>query len=322
LPSAERFPKVGALASPQGEGMTIQFLTGADSRMFAQLFILLQSFEDLGASAAIAVCDFGLSAPQRRFLEERRQLAALPPSRGKPLHPWYYKSSLIDFLPREAEVAAWVDADMVMLADPRPAVAALVAEMAKDGQTFATCVDDPRREIAHFLEEIEQGGRNVRPFRELLAQWRIAPQHYPYLNSGFFIVTSRRWLKDWKKTTFEVDEHFLWEQNAFNITAWRNPAAVRLIDPRQWNLHGEALARLTRSGDRLLCEDQTVMVIHATSFGERHHSVEMTNWSVAGRPQTSRLRLFRDPALRALQTSLFDRFVLANEARLVKGLGG
>ncbi|HZB93471.1 MAG TPA: hypothetical protein VE397_18630, partial [Stellaceae bacterium] len=280
--------------------MTIQFLTGTDSRMFGHVFILLQSFAELEASGAIAVCDFGLSAPQRRFLEARGQLAEVPALRGKRIHPWYAKASLVDFLPRAAEVAVWVDADMVMIQDPRTLVAALVAEMAKERQTLAACVDDPRIDIARFIQKIEQIGGDVRPFRALLAQWRIPPKR-PYLNSGLFVAASRRWLEDWKKTTFEVEEHMLWEQNAFNVTAWRNAAAVRLLDRRQWNVHGDALAQIERAGDRLLCDGEAVVALHATSEGERHIATEMHPWSLAGRPQTSRLRFFRDEALRALQ---------------------
>jgi hypothetical protein len=41
--------------------MTIQFVTGADDRMFLQTLILLQSFANAGATGAIKVCDFGFT---------------------------------------------------------------------------------------------------------------------------------------------------------------------------------------------------------------------------------------------------------------------
>jgi hypothetical protein len=40
--------------------MTIQFVTGADDRMFLHTLILLQTFANVGAADAIKVCDFGL----------------------------------------------------------------------------------------------------------------------------------------------------------------------------------------------------------------------------------------------------------------------
>lgn len=45
--------------------MNVQFVTGADDRVFLQTLILLQSFANAGAADAIKVCDFGFTPGQR-----------------------------------------------------------------------------------------------------------------------------------------------------------------------------------------------------------------------------------------------------------------
>jgi hypothetical protein len=61
---------------------------------------------------------------------------------------------------------------------------------------------------------------------------------------------------------------FLFAQNAFNADGWLAPEQVRLLDRRRWNLHGFDLDRISIGTDlaSLRCDDQEVMVVHATSI--------------------------------------------------------
>src|SRR6266851_3511911 len=114
--------------------MAIEYFAGTDARMFPQCFMLLPSFEEAGAPNTLRICDFGLSSGQRRFLASRGQLATPTPAVPKHLKdPWYHKAALVDFGSRNAAAYVWLDADMVVLTDPRPLVAAILDEMGRSG---------------------------------------------------------------------------------------------------------------------------------------------------------------------------------------------
>lgn len=294
--------------------MTIQFVTGTDAAMFAQTFILMQSLEETGATHHLTVCDFGMTSLQRRFLETRGQLATIPTLPKERQHPWYYKSALIDFIGHKASTAVWLDADTMVMTDPGPAVESLVADMNASGHTVAACQDTPSMDIAGIVQFWMRTGHDCTPFIQRLRQWNIRPQH-EYLNSGFFIVNSRRWLKDWKRLTFETAPYFLFEQSAFNVVAWRSPNKVRILDAREWNLHGDALGRISfeDDGQRALCDGRRVVVVHATSLGERHHEVRVESWEISGVTRSDTIKAFRNRRLREMQSRLFRRFVTNNE---------
>lgn len=57
--------------------MNLAFVTGADSKLFLNLCVLLDSFAAHEPGAFLHVCDFGLDPGHRAFLE---QLGALRPT--------------------------------------------------------------------------------------------------------------------------------------------------------------------------------------------------------------------------------------------------
>ncbi|MFZ0196223.1 MAG: hypothetical protein WAL14_15545 [Pseudolabrys sp.] len=126
----------------------------------------------------------------------------------------------------------------------------------------------------------------------------------------------------WKETTFDINEHFLFEQNAFNAMAWLAPEHVRLLDRRHWNLHGFDLERISIGTDlaSLRCDDQEVMVVHATSDSERHVGLLEGSGRLGGRQIPVWLKIFRQPNLQAQQRALLDQFIGSHEAELAKHL--
>jgi hypothetical protein len=280
--------------------------------MLPQAFILLQSFKEIGAAAELVYCDFGLTAAQRRFLERRCRVVT-PRATGSAPHPWVRKASLVDFMESEAEAAVWVDADMLFLSDLRPPVAAILGEMAAAEQSIAACADFASLTLERYASWCLGVGARIDQFTRELAQRRISGAH-DYLNSGFFVIRSRRWLKDWKQMTLAArQDDYLFEQNAFNVTAWREPAKVRVLDLWRWNVHGPMLARIGRGAEgQVICYDRTVIGLHATSADAAYVKHEHCSWPCGNKVVQATLRFFTHPTLRDIQRGLFERFVSEN----------
>jgi hypothetical protein len=287
------------------------FYTGTDANMLSQAFILLQSLKETGAAADLVYCDFGLTAAQRRFLE-RRWRVITPRAAVGAAHPWIRKASLVDYMEPETEAAAWVDADMLFLADLRPLVADILGEMARGEQAIAACADFASLTLERYSSWCHGVGARIGQFTRELAQRRISGTH-DYLNSGFFVARSRRWLKDWKQLTLAAQrEEYLFEQNAFNITAWREPPKVRVLDLWRWNVHGPMLARIGTQDGKVTCFGRGVIGLHATSADSTYLKYESHTWVCGGKVFRATLRFFTNPALRDIQRGLFARFVSEN----------
>ena len=301
--------------------MKLQIVTGADDRMFLHTLILLQSFANAGAADAIKVCDFGLTVGQQSFLKSRDMLlvAEMPlPTANK--HPWYKKAALVDFIPSDADAVMWLDSDVMLTGKTLLSeVAALIDEMRDASAVIAACRDE--LDLGSFCRMWDGQGKNVAPFAQILDDFGIALDH-PYLNSGVFVTTSREWLAEWKSIALDVQEHFLFEQNAFNVVAWRAPARMRTLDRRRWNVHGPDLNRISVGGDlaSLRCDDQEIMVVHATSPDAKHVQLIEGSGMIGDRRIPVRLRLFSDQHLQARQFALLDQFIKLHEAELSKHL--
>jgi hypothetical protein len=302
--------------------MTAQFVTGADERMFFQTLILLQSFANVGATHAIKVCDFGLTPGQQSFLAAYDQLlVADPPIPESHRHPWYCKAALADFVGHDVDIVIWLDADVMVTRDPRSEIAALIAEMQRTGAVIAACKDASELNLAGFCRKWKEEGRNVSPFVRLLSQLGVAP-HHPYLNSGVFVATTREWLLEWKKTTFDIERHVVFEQNAFNALAWLTPRRVRFLDERRWNVHGVDLDRISLGKDlsSLRCDDLDVLVVHATSTEVRHLRRVQGKIKIRDKLLTPSLRFFNHSGLKAQQRAFLDQFMRSHKAELAKYL--
>jgi len=288
--------------------------------MFLHTLILLQSFANAGAADAIKVCDFGFTPGQRSFLKSHdKLLAADPPIPQSHQHPWYHKAALVEFIPRDIDATVWLDSDVMLTRDPRSEVAALIAEMRNSGAMIAACIIGI--DLGAFCRDWEAAGKNMAPFVNLLHRFGIAP-HHPYLNSAVFVTTTQEWLVEWKNVTFDIERHFLFEQNAFNAVAWLTPERVRILDRRRWNVYGADLNRISIGADlaSLRCDDQEVMVVHATSEDERDVRLLEGSKRLADRQIPVWLKVFCQPRLQAQQLALLDQFIKLHEAELVKHL--
>jgi hypothetical protein len=109
----------------------------------------------------------------------------------------------------------------------------------------------------------------------------------------------------------------LFEQNAFNVMAWREPSKVQTLDLWRWNVHGRMLARIAVAADgKITCYDRPVIGLHATSPDPTFLKHERHGWTAGGKAFTSDIRLFTHPTLRELQCRLFARFVADNGSAL------
>jgi len=301
--------------------MAVQFVTGTDAALFWQTVILLQSFEEAEACIPVKVCDFGLTPAQKGFLAERDQLIPIPPLTGTLHHPWNYKTVLGSLVGPGTDAIVWLDADMVVTRDPGPLVTEIVEAMKSLGQIVAACPDDCGYSLGSFLE-IEGGkGRNVAPFKRNLEAHGVDLTP-PYLNSGFLIATRDFRFDEWEKLTLGTEPHFLWDQSSLNVCAWSRPSTVRVLDKREWNVHGFALGRARIDEDNLqvLCEDRIATVLHATSPGAVYHDYIEAKWPLAGKEHAFRFKVFRNPGLGAIQLTFLNRFIHQNENNLAKWL--
>jgi len=280
--------------------MNVQFVTGADDRMFLQTLILLQSFANAGAADAIKVCDFGFAPGPRSFLKSNDKLLVADPPipESHRQHPWYHKAALVEFIARDVDATVWLDSDVLLTGDPRLEIGALVAEMRNSGAMVAACMDGT--DLGTACRDWKAAGQNTVPFAELLHRFGVA-LHHPYLNSGVFVANTQEWLVEWKKVTFDIEQHFLFEQNAFNAVIWRVPERVRILDRRRWNLHGFDLKRISADVDlaSLRCDDQQVMVVHATSPDERDVRILEGSGKLGDRRIPVWLKVFCQPRLQA-----------------------
>lgn len=225
----------------------------------------------------------------------------------------------MEYIARDVDTVVWLDCDVMLTGDPRSEVAALVSEMRQSGEIIAACNES--FDLGTFCRNWETKGKNTVPFVRLLHQLGVA-SHHPYLNSGVFVAASRGWLAKWKELTFDIQEHFLFEQNAFNAAAWLAPEHVRLLDRRHWNLHGSDLDRISIGTDlaSLRCDGQHVMVVHATSENERHVGLLEGSGRLGDRRIPVWLKIFRQPSLQAQQRAHLDQFIGSHEGELAEHL--
>jgi hypothetical protein len=94
------------------------------------------------------------------------------------------KASLVDFMGDGAEAAVWIDADMLLLADPSTELMAIVDDMASRNQSLAACADFASMTLDRYVLWCGTVGARIDQFKRDLEQRRIAGA-LDYLNSGF-----------------------------------------------------------------------------------------------------------------------------------------
>src|SRR5579863_4080977 len=251
---------------------SISFVTGVDHRMFDQLFLLIGSLRRSSPSIELLVCDFGLSDHQRGYLRRKNMLLSIPDGMGNPPHPWYYKAALGQYVAHlGTDAVVWLDADLIILSDIKPALEELRASMQQSGEAIAVAGRDT-------LTVGDQLAMDPAPhYAKLVAGFRADAA---YLNSGFFLCRSMKFLQDWAALCAAMPMELLFEQNAFNLTALASAERVRVIDPSEWNLSAADLRpmRIEASGPGMVVTGPrgNVRILHVTSVNRARDLIFLT----------------------------------------------
>lgn len=134
----------------------------------------------------------------------------------------------------------------------------------------------------------------------------------PYLSAGLFLCRSASFLADWERTCDALPFELLYEQNAFNLTAWAQPDRVHLLNPDLWNLSGQDILRTAcvpdGAGFALESPSGRVHVLHVTSTNRMADLVPVNvDITTHGRSCVLPYRIVRHPdALRDHQIGLFS----------------
>jgi hypothetical protein len=273
---------------------SISFVTGVDHQMFDQLFLLMGSLRRSSPSIELLVCDFGLSDRQRGYLHQKNMLLRMPDGMGKPPHPWYYKGALGQYVAHLGTNAiVWLDADLIILSDIKPALEELCASMQRSGEAIAAAGRDT-------LTIGDQLAMDPAPhYARLVAGFSAAA---PYLNSGFFLCRSMKFLQDWATLCATMPMELLFEQNAFNLTALASRERVRVVDPSEWNLSAADLRamEIETSGQemRVTGPRGKARILHVTSVNRARDLIFLT-MQVVGSGATFRpcVRMILQPEL-------------------------
>jgi hypothetical protein len=294
--------------------MHIAYVTGSDKYLFMNAGILFGSFEEFMPDQTLRICDFGLEDCQRKFFTERGTLLPAPSQLSGYEHTWYRKASLIDFLPDEDfDALIWLDVDMMLTSPLHDGITALVAEMTEKGESAALCADASRVTLKGFLDGCRRIGEEIEAFERDL-KGNGVDLSLPYLNTGFIILTSRRFAEEWRDAVLEQSVGYLFEQNAFNVLAHRRDEGVRLLSAGEWNVHGELLATaLTPRAER------QARILHAADVGSQHNAdIIGGRFELEGKTSMQgNFKIFARHDLRNLQNRHFMRFLEGNFAQLV-----
>jgi len=286
--------------------LNLAFVTGADSKLFLNLCVLMDSFAAHMGDETLHVCDFGFQAPHRLFLQETARLLAPPPHLADEPQTWKHKASLFDFFAGSSappDAVVWFDADMVILEPVAEIIHRMAAELAAADKAAAVCTDSSGLDIAGFMAENEVPGVDLAPFRVLLDR-HATNLATPYLNTGFFILRAGIMADTWRDETLRQPLFLLYEQNAFNALAGGPMHSVEILDPAIWNVHGELLGDSEIGG--------SAKILHTTSQGA-HHTMSQVGIPIGGIEVGGNLKVFTRPDLMKIQGDHLMHFLLTHQ---------
>lgn len=303
----------------------ILFVTGTNSRLFAQVGPLMGSFAHRLPGETLWVADFGLAPAERDFLAQAGLL--LPrPAHVRADHPWYGKAALLDFVrDRHFDALVWIDVDMVVVGDLGAAIRAELAAMAREGQGVAATPNLPPTSVADFAARLEAGRQDQAPFLREAAALGVDGSA-GYINSGFFIVTDRGLLDRWCRLTLAMPQITLFEQHAFNLAVHEGggQGRCRMLEPLRWNLHHHALAaaraEVVDEVPVVRVGEVEVLIAHATS--ERREDVHgaVANMEWEGAVWQFYMKKFGNHALDQIQ-SFYLRMGFRERSQLLRNVG-
>jgi len=286
--------------------MKIAYVTGANSALFANTCMLYDSFvlnTPPRSQTILWVCDFGFDLQHRNFFEKIGILLPTPKHLKSFDHPWYHKASIYDFLiNQDYDAVVWLDADMIILEPITSRIQNLAIEMNMSGQQVSICPDDVGLNIKNYIKHVGKLDHPVKSFQQNCRRFKTNITR-PYLNTGFFIVTSHALLEQWRDIVLKEKVDFLFEQNSFNVVAYTETVKINLLDPHEWNAHGQRLQTVLTPAST-----GPTRIIHTTSTGNEHAEGEF-NLPVQNKNLAGHIKLFKRPDLQGRQQSHLMHFV-------------
>ena len=272
--------------------MSVTYITGCDSKYFLMTGILLEAFRKYCSGRALYVCDFGMEQFQRDILLKSGVLLEKPPILEDNQHPWIYKSSLATYLNHASitqDTVVWIDSDCFPVGPFANEVEKMICKWGNLDNIVALCrgkvgktwqLASPPGNILHF---------NMQP-------------HYPYFNSGMWILRSKTLLEHWADEIKSVPKNGMYEQDTFNYLLNKLSLDVHTLENERWNVTHDSLERvaITRSGEMLL-NNQQVLLIHITG--------NYTTLKVSAGPITGFIRALKKSELKHFQLQLFKEWV-------------
>jgi len=287
--------------------MTI-FVTGATNSYFLMACILLRSLRKwISEQDRTYILDFGLSEPQRQYLKKRGLLLERPPQLAGGAHPYFYKTSMNEFLRGDWRALVWLDSDMIAVGPVGQSICALVKDMNVGGQKVAAC-QDTLGTIETFIRTGIDRGWNITPFLQQL-QINGIDRSARYYNAGFLVITSPDFVMEWRLLVASIPRHVVFDQNAFNLLVHKK-GDLRELD-RSWNLHGTALfkAAVTPDDAVMIPDGTPALLIHATSPVHGELNLINTIDLGSGRRISCKMRMSCNPSVKALQLKHLHQFL-------------
>ncbi|MBI5766597.1 MAG: hypothetical protein HZA93_02300 [Verrucomicrobia bacterium] len=259
----------------QSSGVIIT--TGANGAHFANLTMLIASWQVAQPGWPLVICDYGLDADQVSLLRTVRGLQVVAAA-GKALtHAWEGKSRLGEYVeagPRDWHTLVWIDADALLL-EPLPELDELLVG-------YDVLIDAHVQSIGEIMHECNRVSLGVR-------------RDDAYFSSGFWVQRRGCLLESYARGAAVVrGQGNLWENDAFVAAIYSERLKVRTVCGGVWHARGKtSLATCETAGLRAFHAGQPIHVLHAN---------DGYTLRADGR------RIFRRPELAAIQDHFERQF--------------
>ena len=127
-------------------------VTGANAQYFSMACMLLQSFKVECPGGQLYICDFGLTAKQKKFLNRAGVLLKRPEHLNDDLHPFCLKASIGDFVSHlEFDNLIWLDSDIFLTGDICGPITKALKTLPEDKPGIVLSRNCGEDSLAHFV---------------------------------------------------------------------------------------------------------------------------------------------------------------------------